>query len=492
MAHADQAQEAREHARVRDAVLSGDPEAPRPRDLIAESWQRSLAAHINPDHRYPQHVYDHREVAQVRDGHPLAEVLPVLRDTLVAIADDAVHMMIVTDAQGHILWREGHRGVLRTAEQVGLVEGTRWAEDSIGTNAMGTAIAADQAVQIHSAEHIVRNLHAWTCTGAPIHDPESGDIIGAVDLSGPLHTMHPTGIALVAAAARLAHGHLAARLEARDARLLARSLPHLAALRGETAAIVGSGGRVLAAQPLGWLPARVQLPTSGDRIALGDLGEGLLEPLAEGWLLRLHNSEVRPLPVLDLPFLGASRPVATLEGRRMSLTRRHAEVLSLLALNPDGLTADELATELYGDTGKTVTVRAEVHRLRAALPGVLRTFPYQLHARVNADFLEVKRALAEGRVRDAARGYGGPLLPYSDAPGVREERERLAATLRRAVIDSGDVDAMRVLAETADGAYDQELTERLVRALPVRDPQRAVLSVRLRSYAPSSRPAAPW
>ncbi len=480
MAHADQVQEAREHARIHDAVLSGHPKTAKPRELIADSWQRSLAAHIDPDHSDPLHVYDHREVTQVRDGHPLAEVLPVLRDTLVAIADDAVHMMIVTDGQGHILWREGHKGVLRTAESVGLVEGTRWAEDSIGTNAMGTAIAADQAVQIHSAEHIVRNLHAWTCSGAPIHDPDSGDVIGAVDLSGPLHTMHPTGLALVAAAARLAHGHLKAQLAARDARLLARTLPHLAGLRGETAAILGSGGRVLAAQPLGWLPERLQLPTCGDRISLGDLGEGLLEPLADGWLLRLHNPDGRSLPVLDLRFLGVSRPLATLQGRPTPLTRRHAEVLTLLALHPEGLTGDELTTALYGDAGKTVTVRAEVHRLRTVLgPGVLRTMPYQLHARVIADFVEVKRALAEGRVRDAARGYRGSLLPHSDAPGVWEEREMLAAAMRRVAIDSGDVDAMRMLAETADGVCDYELTERLIQALPVRDPWRAILSVRL-------------
>ena len=62
-------------------------------------------------------------------------------------------------------------------------------------------------------------------------------------------------------------------------------------------------------------------------------------------------------------------------------SRRHAELLTVLALHPDGRTADELAAALHGDAGKSVTVRAEVHRLRAAIGGgVLRTQPYRLAA----------------------------------------------------------------------------------------------------------------
>jgi len=164
---------------------------------------------------------------------------------------------------------------------------------------------------------------------------------------------------------------------------------------------------------------------------------------------------------------------------------RHAEVLTLLALHPDGLTADELAATLHGDAGEAVTVRAEMHRVRIALnAGVLRTQPYRLRARVDADFVAVRAALAEGDVRGAARAYRGPLLPRSEAPGVREERELLAAALRRAVLDSRDVDAMWALAETPDGAHDPELSQRLLRALPNRDPRRPVLTSRLTIATP--------
>lgn len=473
---------ARDLARTRDAVLAGDVPAALPREVVSDSWRRSLAARVDPEHSGPPLIYEHREVTRVRDGHPLAGVLPLLRDTLVSIADEAMHMMIVTDAQGHILWREGQRDVLRTAEHVGLVEGTRWTEDSIGTNAMGTALAADRAVQIHSAEHLVRTYHQWTCAACPVHDPDTGAVIGAVDVTGPARTFHPTTLALVVAAARLAEGHLAAQVAMRDERLLSRNLPHLIGLRDEPGALLAPGGRVLAAQPQGWLPSRVELPAAGDRVALGENGEGLLEPLAEGWLLRLHRRAARPRPVLALPFLGAVRPVACLNGRPVRLSLRHAELLTLLALHPEGFTADGLATALHGDAGKSVTVRAEVHRLRSVLDaGAVRTQPYRLQCRVDADFLQVREALADGRVLDAARAHRGPLLPRSEAPAVREERELLAAALRRAVLGGGDVDAMWALAETPDGADDMELVERLLHALPERDPRHAVLSARLQA-----------
>lgn len=465
---------------VRDAVLSGDEPPTAPRGVVSASWRRSLAANVDPDGGAPPLIYEHAEVTRVREGHPLAAVLPLLRDTLVTIADEAMHMMIVTDAQGHILWREGQRDVLRGAERVGLVEGSRWAEDSIGTNAMGTALAADQAVQIHSAEHLVRTYHSWTCAASPIHDPETGAVIGAVDVTGPARTFHPTTLALVVAAARLAEGFLSTQVAMRDERLLSRNLPHLIGLRDEPGALLSPNGRVLAEQPLGWLPPRIELPAAGDRVMLTEGDEGLLEPLAEGWLLRLPPARGRRRPVLAVAFLGAVRPMAFLDGRPVRLTLRHAELLTLLALNPDGRTADELATALHGDAGKSVTVRAEMHRLRAAVGAeVLRTQPYRLSARVDADFLGVRAALTEGRVRDVARLYRGELLPRSEAPAVRDERELLAAAVRSAVLRSGDAEAMWALAETAEGIDDPELLDRLLQTLPRTDPRRSVLGARL-------------
>ena len=191
-----------------------------------------------------------------RQAHPLAAVLPQLRDTLGEIADEATHSMIVTDAQGHVLWCTG---------------------------------PSDKR-------------HRWTSAAAPIHDVETGAVLGAVDVTGQARPFHPTTLALVVAAARLAEGLLGAHVALRDERLLARNLPHLDELRDEPFALLSPTGRVLAAQPPGWLPSQVDLPAAGERLALADGQEGVLKPLADGWLLRLRprraavgSAETRPV-----------------------------------------------------------------------------------------------------------------------------------------------------------------------------------------------------
>jgi hypothetical protein len=157
--------------------------------------------------------------------------------------------------------------------------------------------------------------------------------------------------------------------------------------------------------------------------------------LPEGWwsLLRVDRETTVTDGVLTLAFLGAARPVAVLNGREIRLSLRHAELLALLALHPDGTTAEQLAAALYGEHGNPVSVRAELHRLRTQLePGMLRTQPYRLGVRVRADFLDVRTALAEGRIADAVACHRGGLLPRSVAPAICDERDELFAIVGRA------------------------------------------------------------
>lgn len=172
--------------------------------MIAESWRRSLATGVDPERDEAPVVYAPDEIADLRGTHPLAEAVPVLRHTL--SMDETI--MIVTDADGHILWCEGDNHVRHQAERVRLTEGSRWSEDVIGTNAMGTSLVTGKSVTVHSREHLVRTYHGWTCSASPIIDPRTGVVLGVVDVSGPLRTMHPAVPQLVSAAAQLAQHHL--------------------------------------------------------------------------------------------------------------------------------------------------------------------------------------------------------------------------------------------------------------------------------------------
>ena len=428
----DPVERARALHEVYDAVLSGAATGTVPRSLVSDSWRRSLAAHVDPDRHDPPVVHQAADIDGVRAAHPLGAVLPLLRSTLVSIADEAVHVMIVTDADGTILWREGARSLLRAADSVGLAPGMRWSEDAIGTNAMGTALAVDEPVQIHSAEHLVRTVHAWTCAAAPVHDPDTGALIGAIDISGPLHTAHPAMVQLLAATAQLAENQLRVRLAIADEQLRVRNMPHLASLRGRPGALVTPTGRILAGEPYTGWPARVQIEPGVERVRLDDGREMDVEPLAEGYLLHATQpaSTAPRRRALSLRFLG-DHPSVLLDGTPVPVTLRPAELLAALALHPDGLTAERLAMLLYGDDGNPTTVRGEILRLRTligvgrpahpALPA-LRDRRHRLrHGPPRAGGREAGRGVA-GLRRSAAAALGRP----GDPGGARRAGGRPA------------------------------------------------------------------
>ncbi|MFC4564028.1 GAF domain-containing protein [Nocardiopsis mangrovi] len=492
--------------RLHDAVLGAGPAAPRPlpgpRAVVSASWDRSLRASVDPDRSGPPVVYSGAELRDVRSAHPLAEVVPVVRGALAGTVDASAQLLIVTDADGRILWRDGHPAVRRAADRVLLAEGTQWSENAIGTNAMGTALATQEPIQIYSAEHLVRAYHGWSCAASPIRDPDTGRLLGTLDISGLEASFHPALVGLVAAAAALAEAHLRVRMMARDAALRERYADRVRALGARPGALLSANGRVIATHRMGGprqgVPERVDVSRAG-AVRLPDGRAATLEPLSRGWLLRA-SGEGRPartavggrapaLPpaprhTLSLLFLGRERPVVTLDGEAVPLGRRACELLALLAVSPEGRTAERLAVDLYGEAGRSATVRVEMHRLRRLAGAVVRgSRPYRLAVRADADFLEVRRLLAANDVRGAAACYRGVLLPRSDAPGIRDLREELAATLRRSALELRDSELLWNLVRTDLGRDDLAMHEALVALLPRTSPRAAAARERMRALA---------
>lgn len=135
--------------------------------------------------------------------------MPVIRELMGAYATDGEHLLAVCDAHGRLLWVEGPAVTRRAADRMNFVEGARWSEAAAGTNAPGTAIAVDRPVQVFAAEHFLRPVQQWTCAAAPLHDPHTGRVLGAVDITGGDRLAHPHSLAFVQAVARAAESHLA-------------------------------------------------------------------------------------------------------------------------------------------------------------------------------------------------------------------------------------------------------------------------------------------
>ena len=122
---------------------------------------------------------------------------------LLAPVVDAGQLVVITDADGRVLWRSGNAGVRRMADDLGFVDGSAWTEGNVGTNAIGTALVLGEPFFIQGAEHFVESHARWGCAAAPIADPWTGRTLGVVDVSGPSRGLHPAELALVEMAARV-------------------------------------------------------------------------------------------------------------------------------------------------------------------------------------------------------------------------------------------------------------------------------------------------
>jgi len=406
-------------AAAHDAVVGDRQSAVGVRALVRESWQRSLSLKIDPDHPLVRLDLDADRLRDYRDAHPLALALPTIQRLLVRHTLDAGLIVAIGDQAGRLLWVDGDRELRRKAEGMFFVEGADWSERRVGTSAPGTALALDRSVQIRGAEHYARLVHPWSCSAVPVHDPDTGAVIGVIDITGGEDATAPATLPLLEAAVA------AVEAELRISRLdeLARSRPR----------------RRLAA-------------------------------------------ETPALPVLHV--LGSDVGRLQAGGRSIDLTTRHAEILALLAWHPEGISAERLATLVYGRDDAVVTLRAEMVRLRRVLEPVDTGLvpvsrPYRLPRRLDLDATRCLAFLDRGAHRVALGAYAGPVLPDSQAPGIRMIRTEVSARLREALLSDAAADTLLAYARTDEAAFDAEVWRACLRLLPPRSPKRASVVARL-------------
>src|SRR3954454_4071411 len=229
-------------------VTCGVPSAlPDVRAVVWDTWRRSLGSGVDPDGVAPPVELLDGDLLAYREAHPLAPVMPVIRRLLVEDAEADQMIVAVTDAAGRMLWVEGDSRLRSRAAGMNFVEGSRWAEEVAGTNAPGTALALDHAVQIYGSEHFRRTVQPWSCSAAPVHDPVSGVLLGAIDITGGDHVASPHVLTLVRAAVAAVESELLLqrRVQSQPFRPpppVLRTVPQLDVLGRERARLTLPGG----------------------------------------------------------------------------------------------------------------------------------------------------------------------------------------------------------------------------------------------------------
>ncbi len=397
------------------------------RSVVRDSWRRSLGSGVDPDGLAPPVELLDDELLAYRAAHPLAPVMPVIRRLLVEDAEADQMIVAVTDAGGRMLWVEGDSRLRSQAAGMHFVEGARWAEDVAGTNAPGTALAVDHAVQIWGSEHFRRPVQPWSCSAAPVHDPFTGALLGAIDVTGGDHVASPHVLTLVRATVAAVESEL---------RWLQVQQVQNGAGRRPTPPAPRPAARL---EVLGRERARLLRPS------------GPLE-------LSLRHSELLLL-------------------------------LAEAAVVGEGRSATQLAAECHAGDAVAVTVRAELSRLRRLVgPDLVGSRPYRLRGRIETDLEQVRRLLGRGAVGSALERYPGAVLPGSRAPGVAAARERLAALLRQAVLSSRRPELLLRYAQLPEARDDAAVWQACLEWLPVSSPRRAAAAAHLLRLRRTSRP----
>jgi DNA-binding winged helix-turn-helix (wHTH) protein len=462
----------------------GDPDDVR--EPIVESWRRSFAAGIDPTgHQLAPIVADEDETQMRWNEHPLAQTSALIHACLAAIAEEADHLIVVTDAEGVILMVEGSpRLRVRAADHMNFTEGTLWSESGAGTNAIGTALAADHAVQVFGPEHFNEVVQRWTCSAAPIHDPDTGRLLGVIDLTGDFASVHAHSLAVATATAQAMEGSLRLSMQEQDLHLRAR-YGHRVAAAPDSRVLVTPTGRPITDVPASWhAHGRLAIPPGGGRLALPSGKVAIAEsagPAEDAFVVCVDTPATRqsPRPLVRLSLLGRERALLEVDGRATKLRPRLAEILALLCAHPEGMHAEALCAALHGDEGSPSSVRVEVSRLRKLLGPLVDTDRYRLTYDVETDVRRVEGLLRTGAVREAAEEYPGPLLPGSEAPAIVDAREQLDAWLRQAVMTANDPDALWVWVNSPSGSDDLGAWKRLLAGLEFRDPRRSLCAARV-------------
>lgn len=430
--------------RAHEELLAGNDADERLRDvraLVRESWRRSLEHFVGAE-GLPKLEIGADALDEYRRRHPLAGVMDMVRGLLLpGGADDSGVVVAVGDAAGRLLWVEGDRSVRTLTGDMGFVAGANWSEDAVGTSAPGTALALGRSVQIHGAEHFNRLVQPWSCSAAPVHDPETRRLLGVIDVTGGVEAVTPQAQLLVDATVRAIEGELlVARLRARA------EAP--SSLRGRAARVARPPRAGRAGRPApGAEAAHATLRVLGrDRALLEIAGDGV-ETVTE-------------------------------------LGGRHAEILLVLAVHRQGLSAERLAELVYADAAAADTLRPELVRLRRVLERVAPQLvpasrPYRLTADLETDAHQLLSLLGRGAHRVALAAFRGEVLPDSTAPGVEEFRETVRTALREALLAEASVDVLLAFADTDAAAADVELLRLCLTMLPPRSPKRAGLVARL-------------
>lgn len=226
---------------------------------VEQSWRRCLAAGQRPEQRVGFDLIPRQSRQRVLDAsQPLVRAARPVLDRLSRALASTRYFAVLTDHQGVVV--DSYGPIDRSDPRAELITrvGANLSERSVGTTAIGAALAELEPVWLHRGEHFFADTSVYSCAGAPLFGPH-GSCVGMLDLTG------------IDAAERPELKHLVAQCARSIENALTLAVPHKLLLR------------------LNW-PGR----------SLGADDDGLVGLDADGWVTGSNHPARQMVPQLGL------------------------------------------------------------------------------------------------------------------------------------------------------------------------------------------------
>ena len=220
------------------------------RPEILNSWHRCQAFGVDPEDGVSHQLLSDDEIYLLLGRHKAyLDIVRHFMKRLYEFVKGSGFIVMLADERGYVMENLGDSATLELAARVNLIKGACWTEEEGGTNGIGTALALKKPFQVSGREHFCRKLHTWTCSAAPFF-AESGELIGALQMSGPASETHQHTLGMVVAAVEAISYQIRVRSRNSDLSVLNDRLNNIFQTMSDGAIIIDQAGAITQINPV--------------------------------------------------------------------------------------------------------------------------------------------------------------------------------------------------------------------------------------------------
>ncbi|RTR38099.1 sigma-54-dependent Fis family transcriptional regulator [Shewanella canadensis] len=378
---------------------------------LSDSWQRSVGAGLSEFQPPEELRLNSSAIRQKHEQHGQlidlvqSHALPLFNQLMAHTSS----RLILSDREGYVL---SHWGVDKYSDRlanVALDIGVNWQEEHKGTNAIGTALTARQAVSVVGDQHFIRQHRFMSCTACPIFSP-SGEMIAAIDITSEQQRHTQQTLLLVSSLAQQVETALLCHLPDSHYRINLASQSSLINSGWQGILVADTDGKILGCNPM-----------AKQLLGSAKVGDAIDQHLGRDWNhneriqqhenLHLQTQPLKPARIGVVQSRARSnRPVSQLgvKFREPKLERawQHAnKVLSknipLLITGETGVGKDQFVKQLHAQSQRREQPIVAVNC--AALPDNL--VESELFGYHSGAFTGANRAGYIGKIRQADGGF---------------------------------------------------------------------------------------